>query len=131
MSSLNVALKKFQSLKVSPLPIFLSFFLFYPFFYFIYLLINSLFLRGILFRCNLAVMLICDVIVAGIDVDCHSVDWSIHVPLMLHIITLGLDHSRPLVHQHCKCGISFFLCLPVFFLLCCHYFLSVACFLLL
>ncbi|XP_042872601.1 protein furry-like isoform X6 [Penaeus japonicus] len=53
-------------------------------------------------RCNLAVMLICDVIVAGIDVDCHSVDWSIHVPLMLHIITLGLDHSRPLVHQHCK-----------------------------
>lgn len=53
-------------------------------------------------RCNLAVMLICDVIVAGIDVDCHSVDWSIHVPLMLHIITLGLDHSRLLVHQHCK-----------------------------
>ncbi|XP_042223634.1 protein furry-like [Homarus americanus] len=53
-------------------------------------------------RCNLAVMLICDVIVAGIDVDCHSVDWSIHVPLMLHIITLGLDHSRPLVHLHCK-----------------------------
>lgn len=47
-------------------------------------------------------MLICDVIVAGIDVDCHSVDWSIHVPLMLHIITLGLDHSRLLVHQHCK-----------------------------
>ncbi|XP_069960081.1 protein furry isoform X3 [Cherax quadricarinatus] len=53
-------------------------------------------------RCNLAVMLICDVIVAGIDVECHSVDWSIHVPLMLHIITLGLDHSRPLVHLHCK-----------------------------
>ncbi|XP_064103219.1 protein furry-like isoform X6 [Macrobrachium nipponense] len=53
-------------------------------------------------RCNLAVMLICDVIVAGIDVDSHSVDWSIHVPLMLHIITLGLDHSRPLVHHHCK-----------------------------
>ncbi|XP_045105728.1 protein furry-like isoform X4 [Portunus trituberculatus] len=53
-------------------------------------------------RCNVAVMLLCDVIVAGIDVDCHSVDWSIHVPLMLHIITLGLDHSRPLVHTHCK-----------------------------
>ncbi|XP_076040545.1 microtubule binding protein furry isoform X4 [Oratosquilla oratoria] len=53
-------------------------------------------------RCNVAVMLLCDVIVAGIDVDSHSVDWSIHVPLMLHIIALGLDHSRHLVHQHCK-----------------------------
>ncbi|KAK4300624.1 hypothetical protein Pmani_027179 [Petrolisthes manimaculis] len=53
-------------------------------------------------RCNVAVMLICEVIVAGVDVDCHSVDWSIHVPLMLHIITLGLDHTRPLVHHHCK-----------------------------
>ncbi|CAL4082255.1 unnamed protein product, partial [Meganyctiphanes norvegica] len=53
-------------------------------------------------RCNVAVMLISDVIVAGIDVECHSVDWSIHVPLILHIITLGLDHSRPLVHKHCK-----------------------------
>ena len=53
-------------------------------------------------RCYVAVMLLCDVIVAGIDVECHSVDWSIHVPLMLHIITLGLDHSRQLVYQHCK-----------------------------
>ena len=53
-------------------------------------------------RCNLAVMLICDVIVAGIDVEAQNVDWSIHVPLMLHVITLGLDHAKPLVHQHCK-----------------------------
>lgn len=44
----------------------------------------------------------CEVLVAGIDVECHSVDWSIHVPLMLHISVLGLDHSRPIVYQHCK-----------------------------
>ncbi|KAL1131070.1 hypothetical protein AAG570_012307, partial [Ranatra chinensis] len=49
-------------------------------------------------RCNVAVMLLTDVVV---DVP-HSVDWSIHVPLMLHILFLGLDHSRTLVHQHCK-----------------------------
>ncbi|KAF4525506.1 hypothetical protein B566_EDAN014930, partial [Ephemera danica] len=48
-------------------------------------------------RCNLAVMLLADVVVDGIDVD-----WSIHVPLMLHMTFLGLDHTRPLVHEHCK-----------------------------
>ncbi|KAF2357085.1 Cell morphogenesis central region, partial [Trinorchestia longiramus] len=53
-------------------------------------------------RCYLSVLLMCEVLVAGIDVDCHSVDWSIHVPLMLHISVLGLDHSRPIVHEHCK-----------------------------
>ncbi|XP_044014462.1 protein furry isoform X2 [Aphidius gifuensis] len=48
-------------------------------------------------RCNIAVMLLTDVIVDGI-----SLDWSIHVPLMLHIIFLGLDHSRFLVRDHCR-----------------------------
>ncbi|XP_054710198.1 protein furry-like [Uloborus diversus] len=47
-------------------------------------------------RCNLAVMLLADVI------DGINIDWTPHVPLMLHVIFLGLDHTRPLVHLHCK-----------------------------
>lgn len=47
-------------------------------------------------RCNLAVMLLVDVL------DGINIDWSPHVPLMLHVIFLGLDHTRPLVHEHCK-----------------------------
>ena len=49
------------------------------------------------YRCNLAVMLLTDIVVDGVEVD-----WSIHVPLMLHMLFLGLDHSRALVHEHCK-----------------------------
>lgn len=49
------------------------------------------------FRCNVGVMLLCDVVVDGIELD-----WTIHVPLMLHILFLGLDHTRSLVYQHCK-----------------------------
>uniref|UniRef100_A0A1B6DZ54 Protein furry n=1 Tax=Clastoptera arizonana TaxID=38151 RepID=A0A1B6DZ54_9HEMI len=48
-------------------------------------------------RCNVAVMLLTDVVV-----DIADLDWSIHVPLMLHILFLGMDHSRTLVHEHCK-----------------------------
>lgn len=48
-------------------------------------------------RCNLAIMLLTDVVVDGLEID-----WSIHIPLMLHIIFLGLDHTRPLVYEHCK-----------------------------
>lgn len=48
-------------------------------------------------RCNVAVMLLCDVVVDGIQLD-----WTVQVPLMLHILFLGMDHTRPLVHQHCK-----------------------------
>ncbi|CAH0545977.1 unnamed protein product [Brassicogethes aeneus] len=48
-------------------------------------------------RCNVGVMLLCDVVVDGIELD-----WTVHVPLMLHILFLGLDHTRPLVYQHCK-----------------------------
>ncbi|XP_063986587.1 protein furry isoform X3 [Diachasmimorpha longicaudata] len=48
-------------------------------------------------RCNIAVMLLTDIVVDGIQID-----WSIHVPLMLHIVFLGLDHSRPLVRDHCR-----------------------------
>ncbi len=50
-------------------------------------------------RCNLAVVLLTDLVVDGLDLDCHSVDWSVHVPLMLHIIFLGLDNSRELVYK--------------------------------
>lgn len=48
-------------------------------------------------RCNVAVMLLCDVVLDGLELD-----WSIHVPLMLHIVFLGMDHSRWIVHQHCR-----------------------------
>ncbi|XP_025416970.1 protein furry isoform X3 [Sipha flava] len=48
-------------------------------------------------RCNIAVMLLKD-----LPSDSLDIDWSIHMPLMLHIALLGMDHSRPLVHQHCK-----------------------------
>ena len=53
-------------------------------------------------RCNLAAVLITDLVVDGLDLDCHSVDWSVHIPLMLHIIFLGLDNSRELVFKHCR-----------------------------
>lgn len=49
------------------------------------------------YRCNVAVMLLTDVVVDGVELD-----WSIHVPSMLHMLFLGLDHTRPLVHEHCK-----------------------------
>lgn len=42
-------------------------------------------------------MLLTDIVVDGVDLD-----WAIHVPLMLHILFLGLDHTRPLVRDHCK-----------------------------
>lgn len=45
----------------------------------------------------MGVMLLCDVVVDGIELD-----WTVHVPLMLHILFLGLDHTRPQVYQHCK-----------------------------
>ena len=48
-------------------------------------------------RCNLAVILLTDVVVDSVDVD-----WSMHMPLMLHILFLGMDQSRNLINQHCK-----------------------------
>ena len=50
-------------------------------------------------RCNLAAILLTDLVVDGLDLDCHSVDWNVHIPLMLHIIFLGLDNSRELVYK--------------------------------
>lgn len=49
-------------------------------------------------RCNVAVMLLSDIVVDGVA----GVDWTLHLPLMLHILFLGLDHSRAIVRDHCK-----------------------------
>lgn len=49
-------------------------------------------------RCNVAVMLLTDIVVDGIE----NIDWTLNVPLILHIIFLGLDHTRPTVRDHCK-----------------------------
>lgn len=49
-------------------------------------------------RCNVAVMLLSDIVVDGIA----GIDWTLHLPLMLHILFLGLDHSRAIVRESCK-----------------------------
>ncbi|XP_075160591.1 microtubule binding protein furry isoform X3 [Haematobia irritans] len=49
-------------------------------------------------RCNVAVMLLTDIVVDGIP----GIDWTLHLPLMLHILFLGLDHNRVIVREHCK-----------------------------
>ncbi|KAK6173602.1 hypothetical protein SNE40_017022 [Patella caerulea] len=48
-------------------------------------------------RSNIAIMFLSDLVLDGLEID-----WSPHLPLMLHVIFLGLDHSRPLVYEHCK-----------------------------
>ena len=48
-------------------------------------------------RCNLAIMLLTDLLV-----DCAEIDWTVHLPLILHLAFLGLDNPRPLIHEHCK-----------------------------
>lgn len=56
-------------------------------------------LKFIIFiRCNVAVMLLTDIIIDGIP----EIDWTLHIPIMLHILFLGLDHTRPIVRDHCK-----------------------------
>ncbi|XP_055686760.1 protein furry isoform X4 [Lutzomyia longipalpis] len=49
-------------------------------------------------RCNVAVMLLTDIVVDGIP----GIDWTLHIPLMMHILFLGIDHTRPIVRDHCK-----------------------------
>lgn len=49
-------------------------------------------------RCNVAVMLLSDIVVDGIP----GLDWTLHIPSMLHILFLGLDHIRPIVRDHCR-----------------------------
>ncbi|XP_028968950.1 protein furry [Galendromus occidentalis] len=48
-------------------------------------------------RCNMAVILLTDIVTSGI-----SIDWSPHIPLMLHLAFLGLDNGKQLVYEHCR-----------------------------
>ncbi|XP_048776244.2 protein furry homolog-like isoform X2 [Ostrea edulis] len=48
-------------------------------------------------RSNIAVMFLSDLVLDGLEID-----WSAHLPLMLHVIFLGLDHMRAMVYEHCK-----------------------------
>ena len=41
-------------------------------------------------RCNLAIMLLTDLVV-----DCTDIDWTVHLPLILHIVFLGTSTFRP------------------------------------
>jgi len=49
----------------------------------------------------MAVMFLVDLVVEGMEQG-NGVDWSVHLPLVLHMAILGLDHSRSLVSEHCK-----------------------------
>lgn len=50
-----------------------------------------------LYRCNFALMLLAELVL-----DQASVDWAEHLPLMLHVIFLALDHGKALVFEHSK-----------------------------
>ncbi|XP_028274555.1 protein furry homolog isoform X3 [Parambassis ranga] len=54
--------------------------------------------RGPLHRCNIAVIFMTEMVVD------HSVreDWTLHLPLLLHALFLGMDHCRPEVFEHSK-----------------------------
>ncbi|XP_051813664.1 protein furry homolog isoform X3 [Acanthochromis polyacanthus] len=54
--------------------------------------------RGPLHRCNIAVIFMTEMVVD------HSVreDWTMHLPLLLHALFLGMDHYRPEVFEHSK-----------------------------
>ena len=46
-------------------------------------------------------MFLVDLVVEGVEQG-SEVDWSVHLPLILHMSILGLDHNRCLVSEHCK-----------------------------
>ncbi|KAM4575147.1 protein furry homolog-like isoform 2-T2 [Fundulus diaphanus] len=51
-----------------------------------------------LHRCNIAVILLTDLIVDhGIKVE-----WSAYLHLLLHAVFIGFDHQHPEVYEHCK-----------------------------
>uniref|UniRef100_A0A3Q0T083 Furry homolog, like n=1 Tax=Amphilophus citrinellus TaxID=61819 RepID=A0A3Q0T083_AMPCI len=51
-----------------------------------------------LHRCNIAVILLTDLIVDhGVKVE-----WSAYLQLLLHAVFLGFDHQHPEVYEHCK-----------------------------
>lgn len=48
-------------------------------------------------RCNFALMLLSELVL-----ELQEVDWRPHLPLLLHVVLLGLDIFRPLVCEHAK-----------------------------
>ncbi|XP_052797247.1 protein furry-like isoform X3 [Mya arenaria] len=48
-------------------------------------------------RSNIAIMFMSDLVLDGLEID-----WSAHLPLILHVIFLGVDHNKELVYEHCK-----------------------------
>ena len=48
-------------------------------------------------RCSFALILLSELVA-----ELCSVDWSPHLPLLLHMVILGLDLHRPLVFEHSK-----------------------------
>ncbi|XP_029213132.2 LOW QUALITY PROTEIN: protein furry homolog [Acropora millepora] len=50
-----------------------------------------------LYRCNFALMLLAELVL-----DQAAMDWEEHLPLMLHVIFLALDHGKALVYEHSK-----------------------------
>ncbi|EDV24409.1 uncharacterized protein TRIADDRAFT_56185 [Trichoplax adhaerens] len=50
------------------------------------------------FRCYFSLMLISELLLNRVTFDSH-----IHMPLLLHVICLGMDHVHQVVHDHCKC----------------------------
>ncbi|XP_071847950.1 protein furry homolog-like isoform X4 [Apostichopus japonicus] len=54
--------------------------------------------QGILHRCNLAVMLLTDLVVEQLHLNLGNH----YLPIILHTVFLGMDHSWPLVYLHCK-----------------------------
>uniref|UniRef100_A0A8D0AQ57 Furry homolog, like n=1 Tax=Sander lucioperca TaxID=283035 RepID=A0A8D0AQ57_SANLU len=51
-----------------------------------------------LHRCNIAVILLTDLIVD----HAVKVEWSAYLHLLLHAIFIGFDHQHPEVYEHCK-----------------------------
>ena len=48
-------------------------------------------------RCNFALILLSELVITLQDVD-----WSPHLPLLLHVVLLGLDLIRTLIFEHSK-----------------------------
>lgn len=50
-----------------------------------------------MYRCNFALILLSELVITLQDVD-----WSPHLPLLLHVVLLGLDLIRSLIFEHSK-----------------------------
>ena len=49
------------------------------------------------YRSGVVLMLLSDLVL-----DRSDLDWSVHLPLILHCVLLGMDHGRTVVHEQCK-----------------------------